>query len=160
MSLTLETLMKLNKDILAVMVLGYKEKFDSTLSAINDELKELNTSFCELETDVAITYSVREKSTQQLILVERQCCANEQYPRRECMGISGIPDSVQNDDLEDCVLEIFNECDTPLYSANIEACHRSKLKAGPKKVIIKLSKRKDVFNILQGKKKLKSADIN
>ena len=37
MSLTLETLMKMNKDILAGMVLDYKEKFNSTLSAIADE---------------------------------------------------------------------------------------------------------------------------
>ena len=43
--------------------------------------------------------------------------------------------------------------------ANIEACHRLKSKAWPKKVITKLSKRKDVFNILQRKKKLKSVDI-
>ena len=36
---------------------------------------------------------------------------------------------------------------------------RLKLKARPKKVISKLSKRKDVCNILQRKKKLKSVDI-
>ena len=34
-----------------------------------------------------------------------------------------------------------------------------KSKARPKKVIMKLSKRKDVFNILQRKEKLKSIDI-
>ena len=39
--------MKMNKDILARMVLDYKESFDSTVSAINDELKELNTDFCK-----------------------------------------------------------------------------------------------------------------
>lgn len=39
--------MKMNKDALARMVLEYKESFDSTLPAINDELKELNTDFCK-----------------------------------------------------------------------------------------------------------------
>ena len=43
--------------------------------------------------------------------------------------------------------------------ANIEACHCLKSKAGPNKVIIKLSKRKDVFSMLQRKKKLKPVDI-
>ena len=61
--------------------------------------------------------------------------------------------------MEDCVLKIFNECDTPVDPENIEACHRLKSKARPKKVIIKLSKRKDVFSILKRKKKLKSVDI-
>ena len=56
-------------------------------------------------------------------------------------------------------MKIFNECDTSVDPANIEACPRLKSKATPKKVIIKLSKRKDVFNILQRKKKLKSVDI-
>ena len=92
-------------------------------------------------------------------MVERKCWANEQYSRRECLEISGIPKSIQDYDLEVCVTKIFNECDTPVDLANIEACHHLKSKAWPKKVIIKLSKRKDVFNILQRKKKLKSVDI-
>ena len=39
--------MKMNKDVSARMVLDYKESFDSTLSAINDELNELNIDFCK-----------------------------------------------------------------------------------------------------------------
>ena len=49
MSLIRETLMKRNKDVLGSMVLDYKESFDSTLSPINDELKELKKYFCKLE---------------------------------------------------------------------------------------------------------------
>ena len=45
MFLTCETLIKMNEDVLAGMVLDYKEKFDSTLSALTDELKELKTDF-------------------------------------------------------------------------------------------------------------------
>ena len=159
MSLTREILMKMNEDVLAGMVLDYKERFDPTLSAITDELKEIKADFRKLESDLTISRNVNDKLTKQLILVERKCWANEQYFRRECLEISGIPESIQNYELEDCVTKIFNECDTPVDPANIEACHRLKSKARPKKVIIKLFKRKDVFNILQRKKKLKSVDI-
>ena len=69
--------MKMNKDVLARMELDYKERFDSTLSAINDELKELNTDFRKYESDLAINRNVNEKLTKQLILVERKCWANE-----------------------------------------------------------------------------------
>ena len=154
MSLPLETLMKWNKDVLdvvvldysygygvsyvIVMVLGYKEKFDSTLFAMNDEFKELKTNFRGLETDLAICLSVRESFTHQLILAERKYCAYEQYSRPECMGISGTPESVQDDDLEVYILEIFNQCDTHVDPANIESCHFLKPKAGLKKVVIKL----------------------
>ena len=43
MPLPRERLMKMNKDVLAGMVLDYKKRFDSTLSAITGELKELKT---------------------------------------------------------------------------------------------------------------------
>ena len=65
---------------------------------------------------------------------------------------------MQDDDLEDCITKILNECDTPVDPTNIGACHRLKSKFRPKKVVVKLSKRKDMFNILQRKKKLKSVD--
>ena len=69
--------MKMNKDVLAGMVLDYKESFDSTLSAINDELNELNTDFHKHESDLAISRNVTKKIKKQLILVERKCWANE-----------------------------------------------------------------------------------
>ena len=72
MSLTRETLTKMNKDVLAGMVLDYKKRFDSTLSAITDELKELKTDFHKLESDLAISQNVDNKLTKQLILVERK----------------------------------------------------------------------------------------
>ena len=77
----------MNKDVLAGMVLDYKERFDSTLSAITDELKELKTDFRNLESDLAISRYVNNQLTNQLILVERKCWANKQYSRRECLEI-------------------------------------------------------------------------
>ena len=62
----------MNKDVLAGMVLDYKKRFDSTLSAITDELKELKTDFHKLESDLAISQNVDNKLTKQLILVERK----------------------------------------------------------------------------------------
>ena len=148
MSLTRETLMKMKKDILTGIVLDYNEKFDSTLSAINDELKELKKSFHKLENDLAIGRNVYEKLRQQLILVEERSWENQQYSRRECLEITGIPESIQDDDLEDYVFKIFNVLDTPVDPENIKTCHRLKSKARPKNVIIKFSKKKDVFSIL------------
>ena len=77
MSLTRETLMKMKKDVLTGIVLGYNEKFDSTLSAINDELKELEENYHKLENDLAIGRNVNEKLTQQLISVEEKSWENQ-----------------------------------------------------------------------------------
>ena len=118
MSLTRTTLMKMNKDVLAGMVLNYKERFDSTLSAITDELKEVKTDFRKLESDQAIRRNINDKLTKQIILVERKYWANEQYSRRECLEISGIPESIQDDDLED-TLSKFSMNVTPQWIRQI-----------------------------------------
>ena len=69
--------MKMNKHVLAGMVLDYKERFDSTLSATTDELKELKTDFRKLESDLRISRNINDKLTKQLILIERKCWPNE-----------------------------------------------------------------------------------
>ena len=69
--------MKMDKHVLAGMVLDYKERFDSTLSATTDELKELKTDFRKLESDLRISRNINDKLTKQLILIERKCLPNE-----------------------------------------------------------------------------------
>ena len=106
----------MKKDVLAGMVLHYKEKVDSTLCATNGELNELKTDFRKLESDLAVSQNVNNKVTKQLILPERKW-ANKQYSRRECFEMSGIPEPIHDDDLEDCILKILNACDTPVDPA-------------------------------------------
>ena len=72
MSLTRETFMKMNKDVLASMVIDYKERFHSSLSVVNDELKELKTDFCKLKSDLANGRNVKDKLTKLLVLVEKK----------------------------------------------------------------------------------------
>ena len=53
-----------------------------------------------------------------------------------------------NDDLEECLLKLFNECVTPVNLANSEACHHAKSKVKQKKVI-KFSERKYFSKVLK-----------
>ena len=98
-------------------------------------------------------------------LLECQFWANEQYSRRECLEISGVPESVTNNDLEGKVLNLLEKTDVEVHIDHIEACHWIKSNAGLKKVIIKMSRHKDADKIRRAKKKLKglrlsSIDIN
>ena len=79
--------------------------------------------------------------------LKRQCWANEQYSRCECLEISGVPESVTDIDLERKVLKLLEKIDVEVYRDHIEACHWIKPNAGPKKVIIKMSRRKDADKI-------------
>ena len=88
--------------------------------------------------------------------MERRCYANEQYSRRKCLEISGIPASATDNGLESKILEILEEIDIPIDPKLVEDYHRLLSKSSPKKVIIKLDRRKDFRRILLNKSKLKN----
>ena len=95
-----------------------------------------------------------------MIILERKCSRNEQYSRHECLEISGIPNGMPDSQLEDKVKEVFDKIDSAVKSKNIEACLWIKAKHGGRKVIIKLSKRKDADRIRKSKKNLKSTNLS
>ena len=126
------------------------------LSIINAELTSLKNRFAKMESQLLVVRRVNDNLVKQNRILERKCAANEQYSRRECLEILGIPDSIPNNNLEETVLKIFNETGVTVNSRDVEACHRLNQKANLEKVIIKLSRRKDVARVMNNKKKLKS----
>ena len=91
-------------------------------------------------------------------LVEFECSTNnlKQYGRRNNIIISGIPDSVDNNQLEDSVTEILTNINVNLKSNDIEACHRIGKKdsrIGSTKNIIRFVNRKHTKPALYNKKK-------
>ena len=138
------------------MVIDYQYKFGNILSNINSEITSLRDRFTTMESQLLVTMRVNDNLVKQNCILERKCDANEQYSRWERLEISGIPDSIPNNNFEETVLKIFNETGVTVNSRDVEACHHLKRKANPKKAIIKLSKRKDVVRVMTNKKKLKS----
>ena len=156
MAHTLASLEKLGKSDLTRLVMDYQNKFDSVLNNINSELLDLN-KFTKLESDLEISRNINNKLVDQVTRLERKCWENEQYSRRECIEISGIPQSIEQIDLERTLLNVFDKIDAPVDPQNIEACHRLKSDDNGRsnKVIVKFSKRKDMVWIMNKKKSLK-----
>ena len=94
-----------------------------------------------------------------IVVLERKCWSNEQYSRCECLEISGIPSDTEADELEETVLKVFEKLDVDVDSKNMEDFHWLKTRNSSKKVIIKLSKRKDADNVRQVEKKMKSLNL-
>lgn len=76
----MNTLKKLNKPQLIAMVLCRKPMLES----LRDEVKEMNTNFMKLETDVCIIKTVNNLLMKTSVEIQRQCWGNSQYSRREC----------------------------------------------------------------------------
>ena len=87
----------------------------------------------------------------------RQCCANSQYSRRECLELVSVPRSVSDGDLEKKVLKIFEKVGCHIEGNNIEVCHQINKKN--ERIIVKFSRRKDCQNVLNAKKELRKLDM-
>ena len=123
MSLSEAALRKLTKDEVTALTLKYRAKFDNTLSNINRELSEIRNDFKKIESELSVLKNVNSKLHERVVALERQCWGNNQYSRRECLEITGVPDSVTNDDLEKTTIKIFDKLDVAVDPSNIEDCH-------------------------------------
>ena len=90
-----------------------------------DEIRTLNDTFSKLEADKKIAKNINNLLSQRVVDLERQCWANAQYSRRECLEIVGIPRSVDDNSLEEKVIQVFEKVGCNIDSSNIEACHQS-----------------------------------
>ena len=80
-----------------------------------------------MESDLAISRNINVKLVEHLVVTERKCWANEQYSRREYLEISGIPESVSDNTLEDKIQEVLRGTDE-VDTENIKSCHHLKRK--------------------------------
>ena len=160
MDRTEHSLLKLSRDELARLALDYQGKFNSVLQSLKDDVSEMKSKFNVLESKLQVSKNVTDHLTKYMKTLERKYHENEQYSRRECLEISGIPSSIEDSALEDTVLKLFRKVNVLIDPSNVEDCHRLKSSSNaPQKVIIKLSKRKDVYRILKAKSNFTNANV-
>lgn len=112
----------------------------------------------ELREEVSsITADFQKVTNLRLYQLERAQNMNFQYGRRDTVEITGIPDSVLDNALEDEVIEIFKDAKIqvnrqPLKKQDIQAVHR---KANKKTTIVKVVNRKFAREALYCSKNLK-----
>ena len=88
-----------------------------------EEIRKFNKNFVKLKSEINIVKNVNTLLKKRVIDMERQCWANVQYSRRECLEVAGIPCDVSNENLESKVLEVFSKVGCEILSRDIEACH-------------------------------------
>ena len=103
------TLKGLNKPNLIKLVLQLESEMNSDIKELTSEIRELVAQMKKFEVDIAIVKNVNEKLVNQLIETERQCWANAQYSRRECLDAVGIPTSIPNDLSEANISKVFDK---------------------------------------------------
>ena len=166
-ALTEEPLNKLSKTDLVALTVNLQDKMETMKSNLNEkvsnlteEVQKLNTNFELLKSDFSATRIENNSLNERLIALERQCWANVQYSRWECLEITGIPFSVSDKDLEEVVCKAISKAGVNINADDIEDCHRVGNKG---QTIIKFGKRKvsrQVLSVRKDLNKVKMSDID
>ena len=80
-----ETLDKLLKKDLILIVLFQQTEMDAANSEIMNQIRKFNQNFEKLQSELIVVKLVNSVHSERLVSMERQCWANAQYSRRECL---------------------------------------------------------------------------
>ena len=129
---------------------------------VKDEIIDLKEVIIQnLRNECKRLNNVVSEMSLKIVDLESKCKLLEQYGRHNNLEISGIPDSFDQTDLEDKVVEIFDKIGVDLSNDEIEACHRiGKSKDNSKTTIIRLVNRKKCKSALFNRKKLRIIDTS
>ena len=152
-----DSLDKLRKQDLIPIVLSLQSKLEEKDNTVLEEVRKPNDSISKLHAELAVTKNVNNLLVTRLSTLERQCWANAQYSRRECLDIVGIPREVSGEVLEEKVLNIFGKLGCDISPDRIEACHC--VGRTNDTVIVKFSRRKDCQHVCNVKKDLKKLTL-
>ena len=140
---------------------------DSNKNEVLDEIKTLRAELKSFKDEIINKLRTENKQlkdridNQDSMIQELQLQINlqDQYSRRQNLEIAGIPDSVEQKELEDTVISIFNNIGVKVKSEDIVACHRlQKSKKSPHHIpartIVRMVNRKNCEKIKRNRKNL------
>lgn len=141
---------------------GLLRKLLNTVSSLLIENKNLKDRLEKLERKANPSQKRLDVYYERLISLETEQAQLNQYGRRNNVELTGIPESISNENLESKVIEILREIDVKVMPSEIEACHRlGKLHRnakGPRRTIIRFVNRKACDKIMANKKHLSGID--
>ena len=123
-----------------------------------EEMSKFNENFSKLLLELPITKRINTELTKWIVTLKRQCWANAQYSKKECVEVIGMPRQVDDKHLEPKVLSIFQKVGCIIPPELINDCHR--LGKNNDRVNVKFTRRKDCQQVLQVKKGLKDLTTN
>ena len=122
---------------------------DIIIKRLQDENEKLRAKCSTLENKV--------------ITLEQNLNSLGQYGRRKNLVLSGIPENIPDNQLENTVASILSDIGINIQSEEVEACHRfgkTDRKSKSKKTIIRLVNRKHCKKALHNKEKLSNVNNN
>ena len=167
LNLSESALHSLKKSDLVQKIIDLKEKVivDTDFHKLSDQIHKLTEAIDQisaenrkLTSELVITKNVNSRLEERIINLEKNQAKGEQYSRRNNVELSGIPNSICDEDLENTVINICKESGIDVDARDIEGCHRLPLsrnsRGHDKRVIVKFVNRKYAEALLKDKKQI------
>ena len=159
-----EELNKIKKDDL-IAIIHHNKEFDqiAEIVEIKDSLNEIKHTVLSrlIDENKRLTEKIVEinKNTN---FMEKEHWRLNQYTRRSNIEVSGIPNEIKDEVLEETVIKLLKSINVNCQPSDIEACHRlpTKRPDKPKNTIIRFLNQKNAENCLVSRKQLKSVDLS
>ena len=108
MTLSKKELGNMKKDDLVGVYLKLQSEFDS-VSSVHEKLDAINEKIEKFRSELIVSKNVNSLLSERVKELEKRLSETEQYSRRECLEIAGIPLDILQSDLESKVLDILGE---------------------------------------------------
>ena len=173
LNLSESALNSLKKTELVQKILDLKGKvvIDADLNELCEKTERLTESMNQivaenkkLQSDTVIMKNVNRKLEEKIVYLEKNQAKGEQYSRRNNIEISGIPNRIPDEDLENTIISICKDSGVEIDPKDIEGCHRLPLsrnsRGQDKRVIVKFVNRKHSEALLRDKKRISSKSFS
>ena len=133
LNLSESVLNSLKKTELVRKILDFKGKIvvDADLNKFCEKIERLTESMNQivaenkkLQSDTVIMKNVNRKLEEKIVYLEKNQAKGEQYSHRNNIEISGIPNRIPDEDLENTIISICKDSGVELDPKDIEGCHR------------------------------------
>ena len=133
-------------------------KLSDQIYKLTEAIDQISLENRKLTSELVITKNVNSRLEERIINLEKNQAKGEQYSRRNNVELSGIPNSICDEDLENTVINICKESGIDVNARDIEGCHRLPLsrnsRGHDKRVIVKFVNRKYAEAMLKDKKRI------
>ena len=113
-----------------ILDLKGKVVVDTDLHKLSDQIHKLTEAIDrislenrKLTSELVITKNVNSRLEERIINLEKNQAKGEQYSRRNNVELSGIPNSICDEGLENNVINICKESGIDVDARDIEGCH-------------------------------------
>ena len=128
-------------------------------SSLKDEINNLkDTVIKRLQEENQNLRQKYNKLEAKIVKLETEQNSLAQNGRRNNIVISGIPDSIDDNNLENTVISMISDTNVNIEENDIEVCHRfgkPDVKSKSKKIVVRFVNRKNCNKIFENKNKLK-----